>query len=140
MAHQIFRGIAQLVEQRSPKPRAEGSSPSAPAIKRYQKRCNAEKARFIGLFLLPLSRILFYKIIDVFITFSKTIRTRTLNFKCYIIGSVTDILNTRNIITDVREKVPNLKRFGRHSSIAQSVEHAAVNRRVVGSSPTWGAT
>ena len=25
------------------------------------------------------------------------------------------------------------------SSIAQSVEHAAVNRRVVGSSPTWGA-
>ena len=28
-----FRGIAQLVEQRSPKPRAEGSNPSAPAIK-----------------------------------------------------------------------------------------------------------
>ena len=27
-----FRGIAQLVEQRSPKPRAEGSNPSAPAI------------------------------------------------------------------------------------------------------------
>ena len=27
----LFRGIAQLVEQRSPKPRAEGSSPSAPA-------------------------------------------------------------------------------------------------------------
>ncbi len=27
----IFRGIAQLVEQRSPKPRAEGSNPSAPA-------------------------------------------------------------------------------------------------------------
>ena len=26
-----YRGIAQLVEQRSPKPRAEGSSPSAPA-------------------------------------------------------------------------------------------------------------
>ena len=26
-----FRGIAQLVEQRSPKPRAGGSSPSAPA-------------------------------------------------------------------------------------------------------------
>ena len=26
-----FRGIAQLVEQWSPKPRAEGSSPSAPA-------------------------------------------------------------------------------------------------------------
>ena len=32
MAHQNkYRGIAQLVEQRSPKPRAEGSSPSAPA-------------------------------------------------------------------------------------------------------------
>ena len=29
--------------------------------------------------------------------------------------------------------------FRRNSSIAQSVEHAAVNRRVVGSSPTWGA-
>ena len=27
-----YRGIAQLVEQWSPKPRAEGSSPSAPAI------------------------------------------------------------------------------------------------------------
>ena len=27
----VYRGIAQLVEQRSPKPRAEGSSPSAPA-------------------------------------------------------------------------------------------------------------
>ena len=26
-----------------------------------------------------------------------------------------------------------------HSLIAQSVEHAAVNRGVVGSSPTWGA-
>ena len=26
-----------------------------------------------------------------------------------------------------------------YSSIAQSVEHSAVNRRVVGSSPTWGA-
>ena len=28
----------------------------------------------------------------------------------------------------------------RYSSIAQSVEHAAVNRRVVGSSPTGGAS
>ena len=26
-----------------------------------------------------------------------------------------------------------------YSSIAQLAEHAAVNRRVVGSSPTWGA-
>ena len=31
---------------------------------------------------------------------------------------------------------PELSRV--HSSIAQSVEHAAVNRGVVGSSPTWG--
>ena len=29
--------------------------------------------------------------------------------------------------------------FRIHSSLAQSVEHAAVNRRVVGSSPTRGA-
>ena len=28
-----YRGIAQLVEHRSPKPSAEGSSPSAPAMK-----------------------------------------------------------------------------------------------------------
>ena len=27
-----------------------------------------------------------------------------------------------------------------YSSIAQTVEHATVNRRVVGSSPTWGAS
>ena len=32
MGHQ-YRGIAQLVEQWSPKPRAEGSSPSTPAKK-----------------------------------------------------------------------------------------------------------
>ena len=31
------------------------------------------------------------------------------------------------------------KKKGKWSSIAQLVEHAAVNRRVVGSSPTWGA-
>ena len=33
----LIRGIAQLVEQRSPKPRAEGSSPSAPA--KYKNGC-----------------------------------------------------------------------------------------------------
>ena len=32
-----YRGIAQLVEQRSPKPRAEGSNPSAPAIRKALK-------------------------------------------------------------------------------------------------------
>ena len=35
---------------------------------------------------------------------------------------------------------PADRRSARYSSIAQLVEHAAVNRRVVGSSPTWGAT
>ena len=30
-SNRTLRGIAQLVEQRSPKPRAEGSNPSAPA-------------------------------------------------------------------------------------------------------------
>ena len=36
-------------------------------------------------------------------------------------------------------KRESAKSFPIYSSIAQSVEHAAVNRRVVGSSPTWGA-
>ena len=31
----LHRGVAQLVEQRSPKPRVESSSLSAPAIKKY---------------------------------------------------------------------------------------------------------
>ena len=34
--HLPYRGIAQQVEHRSPKPRAEGSIPSAPAKKEYQ--------------------------------------------------------------------------------------------------------
>ena len=42
-----FRGIAQLVEQRSPKPRAEGSNPSAPAID-YPE--NPEKSGFFVIF------------------------------------------------------------------------------------------
>ena len=45
------RGIAQLVEQRSPKPRAEGSSPSAPANGRVVQlvrtlACHARRRRF----------------------------------------------------------------------------------------------
>ena len=32
------------------------------------------------------------------------------------------------------------RRQHKYSSIAQPVEHATVNRRVVGSSPTWGAS
>ncbi len=39
-----YRGIAQLVEQWSPKPRAEGSSPSAPAI------LNRESKGLLSLF------------------------------------------------------------------------------------------
>ena len=48
--NQIFRGIAQLVEQWSPKPRAEGSSPSAPAIKNISKK--AIPKPFSGCFFL----------------------------------------------------------------------------------------
>ena len=52
MVHHIFlsRGIAQLVEQRSPKPRAEGSNPSAPAILVIPNGYSPEKARIYGLF------------------------------------------------------------------------------------------
>ena len=39
----LHRGIAQLVEQRSPKPRAEGSNPSTPA---KDRQCKAD-----GLFV-----------------------------------------------------------------------------------------
>ena len=45
----IFRGIAQLVEQRSPKPRAEGSSPSAPATQALK---NGLSKPFLRLFFL----------------------------------------------------------------------------------------
>ena len=48
--NKIFRGIAQLVEQRSPKPRAEGSSPSAPAIRKTPE--NGLNKPFFGLLSL----------------------------------------------------------------------------------------
>ena len=44
-----FRGIAQLVEQRSPKPRAEGSSPSAPASDFWLRKAISE-AVFLFLY------------------------------------------------------------------------------------------
>ena len=44
------RGIAQLVEQRSPKPRAEGSSPSAPAIHFWLRKAISEA---FSLLILP---------------------------------------------------------------------------------------
>ena len=46
----IFRGIAQLVEQWSPKPRAQGSSPCAPAIQENLE--NVEIQRIQGFFYL----------------------------------------------------------------------------------------
>ena len=49
-SNQIFRGIAQLVEQRSPKPRAEGSSPSAPAIRKTPE--NGLNKPFSGVLFL----------------------------------------------------------------------------------------
>ena len=41
-----YRGIVQLVERWSPKPNVVGSNPTAPAIKRLQKRCSQRKLRF----------------------------------------------------------------------------------------------
>ena len=52
--NKIFRGIAQLVEQRSPKPRAEGSSPSAPA--KLKSPRNGLNKPFFGLFFLCFLR------------------------------------------------------------------------------------
>ena len=54
------RGIAQLVEQRSPKPRAEGSSPSAPAMMAWQNRWHAQKSPKYRAFLLPKSRKFYF--------------------------------------------------------------------------------
>ena len=48
-SNKIHRGIAQLVEQRSPKPRAEGSSPSAPAIRKTPE--NGLNKPFSGVFV-----------------------------------------------------------------------------------------
>ena len=45
-----YRGIAQLVEQRSPKPRVESSNLSAPAIKKLFTTC------VVSAIILPLSR------------------------------------------------------------------------------------
>lgn len=45
-AKRIFANICSV----TPKPRAEGSSPSAPAIKGEQNRCHPKKARFYRAF------------------------------------------------------------------------------------------
>ena len=54
MVHQN-RGIAQPVEQRSPKPRAEGSIPSAPA---NEKSVNTPFADFFVLVSAVKNRVL----------------------------------------------------------------------------------
>ena len=54
-SNRTLRGIAQLVEQRSPKPRAEGSSPSAPAI--LQSLKNGLNKPFLRLFVFVLRGI-----------------------------------------------------------------------------------
>ena len=51
----IHRGIAQLVEQRSPKPRAEGSSPSAPALKSLENIMFSGLSSFLPTNLYPIS-------------------------------------------------------------------------------------
>ena len=51
-SNRILRGIAQLVEQRSPKPRAEGSSPSAPATSESLE--NGLNKPFLRLFLFDV--------------------------------------------------------------------------------------
>lgn len=45
----ICRGIAQLVEQRSPKPRAEGSNPSTPAKEAVAQGKNPSAAASLRL-------------------------------------------------------------------------------------------
>src|SRR5699024_506593 len=45
----LYRGIAQLVEQRSPKPRAEGSNPSTPATFTRKRRCFATRTTCDGV-------------------------------------------------------------------------------------------
>ncbi len=56
----------------------------------------------------------------------------------YVGENVTCIAFLRYIFKKIQYNIL-CHNFKIYSSIAQSVEHAAVNRRVVGSSPTWGA-
>ena len=58
-SNQIFRGIAQLVEQRSPKPRAEGSSPSAPATQTLKNGLSKPFLRVFFFWLEPVSNELY---------------------------------------------------------------------------------
>ena len=89
MAHHIFRGIAQLVEQRSPKPRAEGSSPSAPAkTKRH----------------LRVSFLFCFKAEGLEPRNSKVLALLTVN-------SPVDCLRIELIINSLPKKAPNFRCF-----------------------------
>ena len=51
----INRGVAQLVEQRSPKPRAQGSSPCTPAKEKALKPSIHADFKVFFIFLLPIN-------------------------------------------------------------------------------------
>ena len=55
-----YRGIAQLVEQRSPKPRAEGSNPSAPATPQKSELRSRDENRRRGVRIFALVGVVFY--------------------------------------------------------------------------------
>ena len=89
MAHHRYRGIAQLVEQRSPKPRAEGSSPSAPAkTKRH----------------LRVSFLFCFKAEGLEPRNSKVLALLTVN-------SPVDCLRIELIINSLPKKAPNFRCF-----------------------------
>ena len=66
---EVRRGIAQLVEHRSPKPSVEGSSPSAPAIFAKAKRLVIQAAFLLKL-IQEMQRITFFRNITLILTYS----------------------------------------------------------------------
>ena len=69
----LCRGIAQLVEYRSPKPWVVGSSPSAPAMMSGQKRCSHENKRKTEIsrdFSVFFDSEVFWNFVDAFRGFS----------------------------------------------------------------------
>ncbi len=76
----IYRGIAQLVEQRSPKPRVQGSSPCTPAIicERFRyARKNKRKTEISRDFSVFFASKFFQLFVDTICPFQSTERTRT---------------------------------------------------------------
>lgn len=80
------RGIAQLVEQWSPKPRAQGSSPCAPAIQESLE--NVEIQRIQGFFI--------YSMIYIFQSIFKLSRLKNL-FKQNAINNNTGIFQNSSL-------------------------------------------